>query len=144
MDRLHPEILFKKDEAMPLTLQQDNLNEVSSPSFCAGRKFGEVEQALLWSLLQEEPECPSRVLLDKVAERQIAIAVSLRHVNRWRATWGMNRRKGRPCHAQGRLAVACGAEGGPHMAFVGVHLFAHWPQQQHTFVPVVAPLRRHP
>src|SRR6266849_8228285 len=143
MYRLHPEILFKKDEAMPLTLKQGNLTEVSSPSFCAGRKCGEVEQALLWSLLQEEPECPSRVLLDKVAERQIAMAVSLRHVNRWRATWGMNRRKGRPGHAQGRLAVACGAEVVrvvPHVAFVGVHLFAHWLDQQHTFEPVVAQL----
>jgi hypothetical protein len=130
---------------MPLTLKQGNLTEVSSPSFCAGRKFGEVEQALLWSLLQEEPECPSRVLLDKVAERQIALAVSLRHVNRWRATWGMNRRKGRPGHAQGRVAVACGAEVVrvvPHMAFVGVHLFAHWLDQQHTFEPVVAQLQQ--
>jgi len=145
MDRLHPEILFKKDEAMPLTLKQGNRAEVSSPSFCAGRKFGEVEQALLWSLLQEEPECPSRVLLDKVAERQIALAVSLRHVNRWRATWGMNRRKGRPGHAQGRMAVARGAEVVrvvPHMAFVGVHLFAHWLDQQHTFEPVVAQLQQ--
>src|SRR3989442_13852928 len=106
MDRLHPEILFKKDEAMPLTLKQGNRTEVSRPSFCAGRKFGEVEQALLWSVLQEEPECPSRVLLDKVTERQIAIAVSLRHVNRCRATWGRNRRKVRPGPAQGRLAVA--------------------------------------
>jgi len=145
MYRLHPEILFKKDEAMPLTLKQSNLTEVSSPSFCAGRKFGEVEQALLWSLLQEEPECPSRVLLDKVAERQIAMAVSLRHVNRWRATWGMNRRKGRPGHAQGRLAVACGAEVVrvvPHVAFVGVHLFAHWLDQQDTCEPAVAHLQQ--
>jgi hypothetical protein len=145
MYRLHPEILFKKDEAMQLTLKQGNLNEVSSPSFCAGRKFGAVEQALLWSLLQEEPECPSRVLLDKVAERQIAMAVSLRHVNRWRTTWGMNRRKGRPGHAQGRLAVACDAEVVrvvPHVAFVGVHLFAHWLDQQHTFEPVVAQLQQ--
>jgi hypothetical protein len=145
MDRLHPEILFKKDEAMPLTLKQGNLTEVSRPSFCAGRKFGEVEQALLWSVLQEEPECPSRVLLDKVAERQIAMAVSLRHVNRWRATWGMNRRQGRPCHAQGRLAVACGAEVvrvTPHVSFVGVHLFAHWLNQQDTFEPAVAQLQQ--
>jgi hypothetical protein len=39
---------------MPLTLKQGNLTEVSSPSFCAGRKFGEVEQALLWSLASQE------------------------------------------------------------------------------------------
>src|SRR5213593_3663589 len=110
MCRLHSEVSFQEDEVMPLTRSQRTLDDDRSPDFYAGRKLGEVEQALLWSLLQEEPECPSRVLLDKVAERQIALAVSLRHVNRWRATWGMNRRKGRPGHAQGRLAVACGAE----------------------------------
>jgi hypothetical protein len=27
MDRLHPEILFKKDEAMPLTLKQGKLTD---------------------------------------------------------------------------------------------------------------------
>lgn len=145
MDKLHPEILFKKDEAMQLTLKQGTLNEVSSPSFCAGRKCGAVAQALLWSLLQEEPECPSRVRLDTVAERQRAIAVSLRHVNRWRATWGMNRRQGRPCQAQGRLSVACGAEvvrATPHGAFVGVHLLAHWLDHQDPFEPVVAQLQQ--
>jgi hypothetical protein len=143
MDRLHPEILFKKDEAMPLTLKQDNLNEVSSPSFCAGRKFGEVEQALLWSLLQEEPECPSRVLLDKVAQRQLAIAVNLRHVNRWRAARGLNRAKGRPRRAYGYRPVASGAEVvrvTPHVSCVGVHLFAHWLDHQEAFAPVVAQL----
>jgi hypothetical protein len=143
MDRLHPEILFKKDEAMPLTLKQDNLTEVSSPSFCAGRKFGEVEQALLWSVLQEEPECPSRVLLDKVAQRQLAIAVNLRHVNRWRAARGLNRAKGRPRRADGYRPVASGAEVvrvTPQVSCVGVHLFAHWLDHQEAFAPVVAQL----
>ncbi len=72
---------------MQLALSQRTLDEGTSPSFCAGRKLGEVEQALWWTLLREDPQCPSRVLLDKVAERQILITVSLRHVNRWRAQW---------------------------------------------------------
>jgi hypothetical protein len=145
MDRLHPDILFTKDAAMPLTLQQGNLHEVSSPSCCAGRKGGAVEQALLWSWLQEEPEGPRRVRLDKVAERQSAMAVRLRHGNRWRATGGMHRRQGRPGHAQGRLAVACGAEVvrvTPHVSLVGVHLFAHWLDQQDPFEPAVAQLQQ--
>src|SRR5712692_12021032 len=143
MDRLHPEILFKKDEAMPLTLKQRNLTEVSSPSFCAGRKLGEVEQALLWSLLQEEPECPSRVLLDKAVDRQIVIAVSLRHVNRWRAARGLNRRQGRPGQADGSQPVSPGAgvvRVTPHVPCVGVHVFAQWLDHQDAFGPVVAQL----
>src|SRR6266850_2842005 len=108
MCRLHPEASFKEDEVMPLTHSQRTLDDDLRPDFYAGRKLGEVEQALLWSLLQEEPECPSRVLLDKVAQRQLAIAVNLRHVNRWRAARGLNRAKGRPRRAYGYRPVASG------------------------------------
>jgi hypothetical protein len=143
MCRLHPEISFKEDEVMQLTQSQRTLNDDLRPDFYAGRKLGEVEQALLWSLLQEEPECPSRVLLDKAAQRQIVIAVSLRHVNRWRAARGLNRRQGRPGHTDGSQPVSPGAEiirVTPQMSFVGVHLFAHVLDHQEAFAPVVAQL----
>src|SRR5437879_7145448 len=128
---------------MELIRSQSNLAEEPSPAFYPGRKLSEVEQALLWSVLQEDPECPSRVLLDKISQRQITIAVSLRHVNRWRVTWGLNRDKGRPRHAGGHRPVASGAEVvrvTPHVACVGVHLFAHWLDQHDAFGPVVAQL----
>src|SRR6266446_4197949 len=95
---------------MQFAPSQRTLDEGASPSFCAGRKLGEVEQALLWTLLHEDPACPSRLLLDKIAQRQIPMAVSLRHVNRWRATWRLNRRQGRPRQAEGHRPVASGAE----------------------------------
>ena len=123
---------------MQLPLSQGNLTEDSRPVFYTGRKLSEVEQALLWSLLQEEPRCPSRVLLDKVAKRQIPLAVSLRHVNRWRDTWGLNRGKGRPRQAEGRQPVTFSTDVArvtPHVSFVGVHLFAHWLDQHDAFWP---------
>jgi len=128
---------------MQLAQKQGTLDEVSSPSFCPGRKLGEVEQALLWSLLQEDLACPSRVLLDKAAHRQMVITVSLRHVNRWRVAQGLNRRQGRPGHADGSQAVSAGAAVvrlTPHMSCVGVHLFAHGLDQREAFAPVVAQL----
>src|SRR5437879_5638362 len=79
----------------------------------------------------------------KVAERQILITVSLRHVNRWRAQWQLNGRKGRPRQTEGRPPVASAAEVvrvTPHLSCVGVHLFAHWLDQQDAFGPVVAQL----
>jgi hypothetical protein len=128
---------------MQLIRSQSNLAQEPSPAFYPGRKLSEVEQALLWSVLHEDPECPSRVLLDKISQRQIAIAVSLRHVNRWRVTWGLNRGKGRPRQAGGHRPVASGAEVvrvTPHVACVGVHLFAHWLDQHDAFGPVAAQL----
>src|SRR5260221_13454021 len=89
---------------------QRSLAEGASPSFYAGRQLGEVEQALLWTLLHDDPQCPSRVLLDKVAQNQRPIAVSIRHLNRWRAAWQINRRKGRPRRAPDQRPVAAGAE----------------------------------
>ena len=128
---------------MHFALCQHNLNEGSSPPFCAGRKLGDVEQALLWTLLQEDPQCPSRVLLDKVAERQRPLAVSIRHVNRWRAQWQLNGRKGRPRQVPSHRPGASGAEIvqiTPRLSFVGVHLLAHWLDQHDTFGPVVTQL----
>jgi hypothetical protein len=130
---------------MQLALSERNLDEGASPSFCAGRKLDEVAQALLWTLLHENPSSPSRVLLDQVAQRQRPIAVSIRHLNRWRVTWGLNRGKGRPHQAEGHRSVASGAEVvrvTPHLSFVGVHLFAHWLDQQDAFGPVVAQLQQ--
>jgi hypothetical protein len=128
---------------MQLAPKQRPLDEVSSPSFCAGRKLGEVEQALLWRLLQEDPECPSRVLLDKAVQRQIVIAVRLRHVNRWRVARRLNRRQGRPRHTEGSQPVSPGAEVvrvTPQVSCVGVHVFAQWLDHQEAFGPVVARL----
>ena len=130
---------------MQLAPRQRHLDERVRPSFCAGRKLGDMEQALLWILLHEDPACPSRVLLDKVARRQTPLAVSIRHVNRWRATWQLNRGKGRPRHAPCRPPVASGTvvvQVTPHLAFVGVHLFAHWLDQHEVLEPVVARLKQ--
>ncbi len=46
---------------MPLTQSQRNRTEETCPDFSSGRKLNEIEQALLWSVLQEDPACPSRV-----------------------------------------------------------------------------------
>lgn len=128
---------------MQLARNQGILDETSSPSFCSGRKLDEVEQALLWTLLQEDPACPSRVLLEQAARRQFVVVVSLRQVNRWRASRGLNRSKGRPRRTHGSQPVASGKEiirVAPHVSFVGVHLFARWLDHQDAFAPVVAQL----
>ena len=122
---------------------QPSLDEGASPSFCAGRQLSEVAQALLWTLLHDDPQCPSRALLAKVAHSHIPIAVSIRHLNRWRAAWQLNRRKGRPRRAPDQRPVAAGAEVvhvTPRLSYVGVHLFATWLDQQGLFGTVVEQL----
>ncbi len=128
---------------MPLALGQSNPDVGSSPSFCSGRKLGDIAQALLWSLLQEDPQCPSRLLLDEAARRQRPIVVSLRQLNRWRVQRQLNRRQGRPRQTPSPGSAVSGAavvRVRPRLSFVGVHLFAHWLDHQAAFDPVVAQL----
>ena len=118
---------------MHLAPSKDSFAERSRPPFEAGRKLSEIDKAILWKLLNEDPECPSRKLLAKVAQRQGLVPVSVRHLNRLRVQWTLNRSKGRPRHAAGCLPVASGAEVVriiPRLSFVGVHLFTHWLDQQ--------------
>src|SRR6266403_1015109 len=129
---------------MSVALRQPTLASAPSPSFCDGRKFSEVEQAVLWTLLQQGPQCTSSDLLDKAAQHRIWPQVTLRQINRWRARWQLSRGKGRPCQP---LALApMSAEGAvvcltPRLPFAGVHLFARWLDQLGAFVPVVAGLK---
>jgi hypothetical protein len=50
-------------------------------------------------VLHDDPTCPSRMVLHTIAETQGQIAVTLRHINRVRKAWGLNRGKGRPRRA---------------------------------------------
>ena len=128
---------------MHIAPRKDTPTEDAHPPFCAGRKLSDIDKALLWKLLHEDPGCPTRALLDKVADMQRTLAVSVRHLNRLRATWQRNRRKGRPRHVAGSPATG-GAlvQVTPHLSCVGVHLFAHWLDQQGAFEPVVARLQQ--
>jgi hypothetical protein len=100
---------------------------------------------LVWQVLHEDPQCPSRVVLDKVAQSHVPMAVSVRHLNQLRAKWNLNRRKGRPGQTALSRLVGAGAalaQGTPHLSCVGVHLFAHWLDQQEGFAPVLARLQQ--
>jgi hypothetical protein len=130
---------------MHLAQSKRNLTEGSRPPFDAGRKIGVIEQALLWQLLHEDPQCSSRVLFDKVAQTQSSIGVRVRQLNRLRVQWPLNRRQGRPRHAAGCPLVASGTaivQVTPRLSCVGVHLFAQWLEQHQAFGSVVAQLQQ--
>lgn len=130
---------------MTLAPTQRKLTPPSSPSFYGGRKLDEVDKARVWHLLHDDPQCPSRLLLDKVAQTHTPLDISVRHVNRLRRQWQLNRPKGRPRHTPSWRPGAARApvvHMRPHLPYVGVHLFAHWLDQQGTFEPIVARLKQ--
>ena len=68
----------------------------SGPTFNAGRKLSEAHQILLWQHLRETPEHSSISILRQMESVSGRIPISIRHINRLRVGWGMNRKKGRP------------------------------------------------
>jgi hypothetical protein len=134
---------FQEDDVMYLAPSKESLAERSRPSFDAGRKLSEIAKALLWQLRNEAPECPSRALLAKVAQRQGLMPVSVRHLNRLQVQWMLNRPKGRPRHAASCPPVASSPEVVriiPRLSYVGVPLFAHWRDHQGLLDMVVEQL----
>ena len=88
-------------------IPQSNPGDAPGPDLGAGRKVTETRKALLWKLLNDDPTCPSRLVLHAIAETPEQIEVTLRHINRLRKAWGLNRGKGRPR----RVAVCDGLAG---------------------------------
>ena len=69
---------------MPLAASQlVQTAELSAP-FYAERKLGEMDKRWLWNRLQENAECPSRVLCEEFSQRQTPLTISPRHLNRLR------------------------------------------------------------
>lgn len=68
----------------------------SCPSFESGKKIKDHQQEYLWRIFKGHPTYSSRQALTMLVERGIVLSVSIRHVNRLRVKWGLNRKKGRP------------------------------------------------
>lgn len=130
---------------MPLALSNPTPCEDESPPSKPGRKLGIVEVTWLWQLLDEDPQCPSRVVLDKMVQSQARTPLSVRHLNRLRVKWKRNRPKGRPrsvvTSPVGRANTAL-VQLTPHLSCVGVHLFARWLHQQARLTPLVDGLQQ--
>jgi hypothetical protein len=76
-----------------------------SRNFGAGSKVTATHKALLWRVLHDDPTCPSRLVRHTIAETQGQMAVTLRHINRLRKTWGLHRGKGRPRRASSQKNI---------------------------------------
>lgn len=117
----------------------------SCPAFSDGKKITSIQQAHLWSLLTEEPFCPTRRVLEKIAESETPLVISVRHVNRLRRQWKLSRGKGRPRGTDtGRSSDSQGAliHLRSHVSFIGIHLFAAWMDEQAVFGEVLKLLQQ--
>ena len=113
----------------------------SCPEIFSGRKLTVIQMTLLRKVFQDDPESPTVTVLTKIEqEYQESVRVSIRHINRLRVRWRVNRKKGRPGR-EGGACLACQKVSivrvQSHVSCVGVHLFAAWLDAQGFFVRVV-------
>jgi hypothetical protein len=117
----------------------------SVPNFFDGRKVNIDQKLFLWELLQEDSECPSSALLLKMELEYGKISITIRHLNRLRASWGLSRDKGRPrksdslndsCFQKNLIRVV------PNLPFVGVSIFDDRMEQHEGFSGVMMLLKQ--
>ncbi len=115
----------------------------SNPVFHDRRKLTVSQQAVLWNMVSKQPNLTSTQALKKAAEHRGNIAITIRHLNRIRAKWGVSRKKGRPsspafqdseCDNMVKMI--------PALSSIGVHLFAEWMEFQDNFSAVLEQLKK--
>ncbi len=117
----------------------------ADPALTLGYKITEAQHEMLQIILREDPLCPSTRVLDKMAARNMPLAISVRHLNRLRHTWGLSCGKGRPVGARSSFlrprSSDVPAPVPATMPCVGLHLFDDWLEPEEAFREVVSGLQ---
>ncbi len=116
----------------------------SSIIFMNGRKVSADQKVKIWGFLQEDPECPTRCLIEHLKIIEVTIEINVRQVNRYREEWGFSIKPGRP--RKGALVENDGHNQETilyksHIASIGVKIFDEWLEQQKMFSNVIKLMR---
>ena len=65
------------------------------PIFYSGYKIPQSKKSDLWQLMKSNPDIPTSALLKLISFEKKQI-ITVRHLNRIRASWGFSRKPGRP------------------------------------------------
>jgi hypothetical protein len=114
----------------------------TAPVFKKGRKISKKQQYILWEYASRHPECTSSAILQIIKAEHENFNITIRHVNRLRQEWRINRKKGRPCGR--RLLNAPGGELVklmPNLPFVGVCILDAFVEQSGIIEQVVTAIQ---
>jgi hypothetical protein len=117
----------------------DNISTI----FVNGRKVSADQKIKIWAYLQDDPECPTRSLIEQLKIIEVTIEISVRQVNRYREEWGFSGKPGRP-----KKEDLVENEGHNHElilyeshAFIGVKIFDEWLEHQEMLSKVMELMR---
>lgn len=118
-------------------LQSDDVPEIRD-----GRKVSYEHKLQLWSILIEDPTCPTTRILQKARERNLLtnLKTSVRHINRIRKGWNLSCEVGRPWPKDEKQDASQSSDQSSKpiemiasMSFIGVHVFNIWLENQIFF-----------
>lgn len=101
-----------------------------APDLTRGRSLDAIKTALLWELCSEDTNRTSHEVLSLARQKSGDFALSVRHLNRLRKAWSLNRPKGRPNRKKSHEAVS---RFNTFTSCVGLHVFDHWLEQKGVF-----------
>ena len=100
---------------------------VSQPTLALlpGRKFYPRQQKAVLKILKAEPNITSPDLIRMMKKNNDPLSITERHLNRIRASWGLNRSQGRPKNEKkpdefNKKGAILALE--PHLPNIGLHL----------------------
>jgi hypothetical protein len=108
--------------------------------FVDGRKVSVDQKIKIFTFLQEYPECPTSILIERLKIIEVTIEISVRQVNRYREEWGFSGKPGRP--KKGDIVENEGHNQEiilykSHIASIGIKIFDEWLDQEKIFSKVI-------
>jgi len=113
--------------------------------FRDGSKISSVQQISIYKIVEQNPECPTRLVIENYAIVEKNFDITVRHVNRLRRSWGLSRKRGRPCRdepVRGNSVVGAVIVARPSICFAGLHFFDDWIEEREDLRELIITLKQ--
>ena len=118
--------------------------EAAPEIFREGLKISSAQQMFIYEIVEKDLECPTRLVIKKYKEVERNFDLTVRHVNRLRRSWGLNRKRGRPSREEPERGNSDGAVvvARPGISFAGLHFFDDWIEEREDFRELLITLKQ--
>ena len=100
----------------------------------------------LYQIIEKNPECITRIVIEKYVQEDKNFDLTVRHVNRLRNSWGLSRKRGTPFQRGSRQGKnpedGAVVEVRPDTSFAGLHFFDDWIEDREDFQELIATLKQ--
>lgn len=125
-------------------IQSAETIKASVEIFREGLKISSVQQMSIYKIVEQDPECPTRLVIEKYKREERHFDLTVRHINRLRRAWGLSRKKGRPSReepARGSSGDGSVVVARPNISYAGLHFFDDWLEEREDLHELIITLK---